>query len=110
MYRVDAFFFGQRHDSRNIEIRLDGTFARANLVRLVRLKAVQRQAIFLRIDRHSTQPKFVGGAEYADGDFAAVRGEQFLDRLQLCWSWTHSWRAQLSGAKAMRESYIVSRT
>src|SRR5271170_2095249 len=109
MYGVDAFFLGQRHDTGNIEISFDGPFASADLIRLVRLKTVQRQPILLRIDGHGAQAEFVGGAKYADGDFAAVGGEQLLDRLQLCWSWTHSWRAQLSRARAMRESYIVSR-
>ena len=49
----------------------------------VGLEAMQRQPIFLRIDGHGPQPEFVRGPKDANGDFAAVGSEQFLDWLGL---------------------------
>jgi len=46
---------------------------------LRRLEAVQAQAIFLRVDADGAQSELIRGAKYANGDFAAVGSEQFLD-------------------------------
>ena len=93
----------------NIQIGLDGAFARANLIGLVRFEAVQRQAIFLRIDRHGAQTQFVRRAKNAYGDFAAVRREQFLIGCNFVGRGlirgAHSYSAQKHA-----RIYIVSRT
>ncbi len=80
MNRVNASFFGERDDPRDVQIGLDGTFARPDLVRLVGLKTVQAETVLLRIDPDGAKPKLGGRAKDADGDLAAVGGEQFLDR------------------------------
>ncbi len=56
----------------DIEIRLDRLARLADLVRLVRLEAVQGEAILVRVDRDGADAQFVGTAEHADGDFAAI--------------------------------------
>ncbi len=48
-----------------------------DLVRLVRLQAVHRVAVFVREHRNGPGTQFVGGTERADGDFAAVGDEDF---------------------------------
>ncbi len=71
---VDALLFRQCHDSRNVQIGFHGALAGADLIRLVSLEAMQGEPVFLRIDGHGAQAELVGGAEDANGDFAAVSG------------------------------------
>ena len=78
--RVDVVLFRERDDPGDVEIGFDGTFAGADLVGFVGLEAMQAEAIFLGIDGDGAQSEFGGGAKDADGDLAAVGGEQFLDR------------------------------
>jgi hypothetical protein len=78
--RIHAAFFGERDDPVNIQIRLDGTFPRADLIGLVCLKAVQSETVFLRIDADGAESQFGGRAEDANSDFAAVRREKLLNR------------------------------
>ncbi len=44
---------------------------------------MQGEPVFLRVDGHGTQAEFIGGAEDAYSDFAAIGGEQFVDRFGL---------------------------
>jgi hypothetical protein len=44
---------------------------------------METEAIFLRVDAHGTQAKFVGRAKNTNSDFAAIGSEQFLDALGL---------------------------
>ena len=81
MDRVNFLFFGQRDNARNVEISFYGTFAGANLISLIRLKAVQGEAVFLRIDRHGAQAQLIGRTKDANGDFAAVGRQQFPNGL-----------------------------
>ena len=73
------FSFGQRDDAGDVEVRPDRAFARADLIGLVGLEAVQGEAVFLRIDGDRAQAEFVRRAEDANGDFAAIGSEQFSD-------------------------------
>ena len=79
MNGVDLVLLRNRDDPRNIQIRFDRPFARSDLIGLVGLEAVQRQAILLRINRHRAQAKFIGRAEDANRDFAPVCREQFTN-------------------------------
>ena len=72
-----------RDDSRDVQVGFHGALARADLVGLIRLKPVKRQPVFIRINGDGAQAKFVGGAEDADGDFAAVGSQQFADGTML---------------------------
>ena len=83
MDRVDALLFGERHDSRDVQVRFDWSLADANLVGFIGLEPVQAQPVFLRINADRAQAEFGGRAKDADGDLAAVGGEQFLDRFGL---------------------------
>ena len=78
MDRVDALLLGQRDDAVDVEIGLDRALALADQIGLVGLEAVQREAILLRIDGDGAHAQFVGGAEDADGDFAAIQCEEFF--------------------------------
>src|SRR6202011_1758165 len=64
----------------DIQIRFDWALARPDLIRLIGLEAVQPQPVFLRIDGHGTQSQLGGCAKDADGDLAAVGGQQFSNR------------------------------
>ena len=55
-----------------------GTLA-ANLVGLVRLEAVQREAVFVSVNGDSSNAEFVSGSKNPDGDFGPVGDEQFAD-------------------------------
>ena len=79
MDRVNALGFRQRHNPRDVEVRLDRPFACSNQIRFVRLETVQRQPILLRIHRHRAQAQFVRGTENSYRDFAAIRSQQFPD-------------------------------
>src|SRR5262249_51420813 len=63
-------------------------FARpADLVRLIRLETMQREPVFMRIDRHRSHAEFMRRAKDADRDFAAVGDQEFTDRF-----W-HGWKS-----------------
>ena len=70
---VDLFFGGQRNDALHVQVRFHRALACADQVGLVGLEAVQGQAIFLRINGHGAQAQFIGRAQNANGDFAAVQ-------------------------------------
>jgi hypothetical protein len=91
MDEVHALLLRERDDARNVEIRADRPFAFADDVRLVRLEAMDGEAIFLRIDRDGAQAEFGRRAKDADGDFAAVGDEQFALAGRVGWrGGTHS--------------------
>ena len=75
MNGINVFFFGQRDNAFDIEIRGDRTFALADEVSFVRLETMETKAIFLGIDGHGAEPEFGARAEDADRDFAAVGSE-----------------------------------
>ena len=67
----------------DVQIRPDRLAAlrRADQKRLVGLEAMQREAIFVAVDRDGPQAEFGGGPEAADGDFRTIGDEQFPHRL-----------------------------
>ena len=67
-------FSCQRHDSLDVKIGLDRPLAFADQVRLVRLESMQAKPIFVRIHGDRADSQFVGGAQDADRDFAAIQG------------------------------------
>ena len=79
MNGVDALFLGQGDDASNVEVRHYRALARADLIRLVRLEAVQGEPVFLRINSYGTQAELVRGTENPYGDFAAIGSKQFSD-------------------------------
>ena len=60
----------------DVEVRPDRLAGLADAVRLVGLEAVQGEAVFVRVDGDGADAEFVGRAEDADGDLAAVGDEQ----------------------------------
>ena len=76
--RVHTLLFGQRDNAFDIQVGLYRTFALADEVGLVRLEAVQRKAVFFGIDGDGAQAQFVGGAQNANSDFAAIQCKEFI--------------------------------
>ena len=64
----------------DVQIRADRLAAlrRPDQKRFVGLEAMQREAIFVAVDRDGSQPELGGGPEAANGNFRAVGNEQFL--------------------------------
>jgi hypothetical protein len=77
--RVGPVLLGDRDDLLDVQITLDGLPAvlRADLVRLVGLEAVEREAVLVRVDGDRLEPKLRGRPEHADGDLAPVGNQQF---------------------------------
>ena len=85
MNYVHALFLRQRDDARDVEIRAHRSFALTNQISLVRLEAMNRQPIFLRVDGHGAETQLGGRAKNADGDFTSVGDQQFA----LAGHWSH---------------------
>ena len=77
--RVDRRGLGDADQVGDVEIRGDRLAARADLVALVSLEAVQREAILVRVDRHGPQPHLRRGPHHADRDLAAIGDHQLAD-------------------------------
>ena len=71
--------FAIADDALDVEIRGDRSASLADHVRLVRLEAVDAEAVLLRVDRHRAQAELGGRPEDADGDLAAVGCEDLFD-------------------------------
>ena len=79
--RIDVVLAADGDQIFDVEIRADRFARLANLVRLVGLEAVQGVPVLVRIDRDRADAQLMGGAEHADGDFAAVGHHQLANRL-----------------------------
>ena len=77
---VDPLFLGDRHDAVDIEIGADRFAGLADKVGLIGLETMQREAVFVGIDRHSADAQFVGRAKHPDRNLTAVGDEEFSDR------------------------------
>ena len=78
MDRVDAVLLGDRDERVDVQIRAHRLAAarRPDQERLIGLEAVQREAIFVAVDRDGAQTELGRGAEAADGDLGPVGDEQ----------------------------------
>ncbi len=65
-----------------IEVGLDRALAAADEIALVRLGAMQREAILLRVDGHGAQAELAGRPHHANGDLAAVGDQNAADPLR----------------------------
>jgi hypothetical protein len=79
MNGINFFFLGQRDDAFAIEVRLYRALAGTDQISFIRFKAVERQPVFLRIDRHGAQAKLIGRSKNSDGDLAPIGRQQFTD-------------------------------
>ena len=79
MNGIDADCSGKRDDAGDVEVGADRFAGLADAVGLVRLEAVQGEAVLVRVDGDGADAEFVGRAEDADGDFAAIGDEQFAN-------------------------------
>ena len=76
--RMDRLALRLRGDADDVvhgEVGGDGAAARADSVGLVGLEAVEREVVFLGVDRNRGLAHLVGGAQDANGDLAPVRNQ-----------------------------------
>ena len=76
---IDLVLAGQGDDAVDVEIGADRLARLADAVGLVRLEAVQGEAVFVGVDGDRADAQLVGGAEDADGDLAAVGDQQLAE-------------------------------
>ena len=69
----------QGDDAGDVEIGADRLAGLADAIGFIGLEAVQGEAVFMRVDGDRADAEFVGGAEDANGDLAAVGDQQLLD-------------------------------
>ena len=80
--RVDGIHLGSAGDAQDVvdvEVGLQRFLALAHQVALIGLEAVERELVFLGIDRNGFLAHLVGGAHDANGDLAAVGNENFIE-------------------------------
>ena len=94
MDRVDFRLLGELDDAVDIEIRRDRLLAGPNRIAFVGLEAMQREAVFVGIDRHRADAHLGGRAHDTDRDFGAVGDENFSDA-------GHAWSSFMRGAAAL---------
>src|SRR5947209_18962287 len=97
MDRVYFVFFGDGDDLIDVQIPFDRLtpIERADLVRLVRFKAMQGEAVFVCVDGARAQTEFGGGAEDADGDFGSIGNEKFAHGEWGLWTWGSVFQARM---------------
>ncbi len=78
---VDVRGLRDADDVGDIQVGIDGRSTCADQVALVRLHPVQREAVFLGVDRDRADAELGRGAHHADGDLAAVRDQETADTL-----------------------------
>src|SRR5205814_9173455 len=76
---LDFLLAGEGDDAVDVEVGADGLAGPADAVGLLGLEAVQGEAVLVRVDGDGTDAQLVRGAEDADGDLAAVGGEELAD-------------------------------
>ena len=78
MNRVHVADFGRAHDAVDLQIAL-GARRRADADRLVRQLHVERIDIRLRVNGERAHAQLLAGADDAQGDFAAIGDQDFLE-------------------------------
>ena len=79
MNGISPCHLGHANNFRDRQISRNRPQTFAHLISLVCLKAVQRQLIFLGIDRHGAFSQLIGRAHDADGNLTAVGDQDFLE-------------------------------
>ena len=80
---VDFIALANIDDGVDVQVRPNGLARFADLIRFVRLEAVQCKAIFVGVDGNRANSQFVGTAENSRRNFAAIGSEQFSDRFHV---------------------------
>lgn len=79
MNRINTVLAANVDDRVDVEVRLDRFTLLADLIRLVRFKAMQGEAVLVRVNRNGANAQLIGRAEDANRDFGAIRHQQFFD-------------------------------
>ena len=72
MHEINPVLDSHSHDTLDIEIRAHRPLAHAHHIRLISLKPMHRQPVFLRINSHRTQIHLRGRAKDANSNLAAI--------------------------------------
>ncbi|MCY1207759.1 hypothetical protein D9M72_193660 [compost metagenome] len=80
MNGVDLCLPGDAQDVVDVEVSRQRLLALADQIALIGLEAMQREAVFLRINRHRAHIHLGGGAHHADRDLGTVGNQQGTDR------------------------------
>ena len=72
---IDVSLTRDANDIVNGQIRLDRSLSFSHQIAFVRLHAMQRKAILLRVDRNGADALLRRGAHHPDRDLAAVRDQ-----------------------------------
>ncbi len=84
MNRVDPDFLREPHNAGDVQVR-PNRFARlADLIRFVCLKRCNGEAVFVGINCDGAYAQLVRRPEHADGDFASVGDEDFVEGRDCC--------------------------
>src|SRR5206468_1597808 len=89
MNGVNIMLLRERDDAGDVEVSADRLAGLADQIRLVGLEAVQREAVFMGVDRDRADAQLMSRAEDANGDFAAIGDQQLADRAR---GWLHLFR------------------
>ncbi len=79
--------FGDGDQCWDVQIPLDRQppFGRADQIRLIGLEPVQREAVFVGVDRDGPQSQLGGGPKHANGDFTSIGDKQLPHHIPVNW-------------------------
>src|SRR4051794_28413059 len=78
MNGIDIADFGRAHDAIDSQIAI-GARRRADADGFIRELHMERVAVRLGVNRERANPQLLAGADHAQGDFAAICDEDFLE-------------------------------
>ncbi len=78
MNGVDAFFFRECDDAVDIQIRLNGPFALADLISFVGFETMQTETVFGGINRDRFQSKLSRSTHDANSNFTTIQRKKFF--------------------------------
>ena len=85
---VHLILAGQRDDLLDVQVRPDRFVRVADQIGFVRLEAVERVPVIMRVHRHRADTQFMARAEDTDRDLATIGDEELLDLIHEVGRWT----------------------
>src|SRR5579859_3061740 len=79
MYCIDILLLCEAYNSLDVEVGFDWPLTLANQIGFVGFEAMQREAVFVRINCNRAQAELIRGAKDSNRDFASVCSEELLD-------------------------------
>src|SRR5262249_33041790 len=79
---IDCVLLAQSDDAGDIQVSPDRLTALADKIGFVGLETVQGESVLVRVNRDGPDTQLMRRAEHPDGDLAAIRDKQSLDKSQ----------------------------